>query len=98
MDWQELTDRQVLEALAVRLRDYRIHKKYTQKELAEKSGISVHSIQKIEQGKAVSLEIFLSVLRTLRLLNQFRNLVPDRSVSPIELWEKQGAKRQRVRK
>ncbi len=98
MDWQILTDKQLLEALAVRLKDYRFHKHYTQKELAEKSGVSIHSVQKIEQGRPVSMDIFLSVLRTLKLLNQLEALVPDVSISPIQLWKQQGVKRQRVRK
>ncbi len=98
MDWQIQTENQILERLAKRLKDYRIRKSYTQKELAEKSGVSLASIQKIEQGKSVSFNLMLAVLRSLRLLNNLEALVPDVSISPIELLKEQGAKKQRVRK
>lgn len=98
MDWQELTDKQILEVLAVRLKDHRIRKHYTQKELAQKSGVSLHSVQKIEQGKSVSMDIFLAVLRTLKLLNNLEVLVPDVGLSPIQLLKNQGVKKQRIRK
>ena len=48
MDWQVLSDKQISENLAIRLKNYRIHKHFTQKELAEKSGISINSIQNLE--------------------------------------------------
>lgn len=98
MSWQVQTNKQILEALAIRLKDNRIRKNYTQKELAEKSGVSLNSVQRIEQGKSVSLSILLSVLRTLRLLNNLETLVPDVSISPIELLQQKGERKQRVRK
>lgn len=98
MSWQIQTNKQILEALAIRLKDYRIRKHYTQKELAEKSGVSLNSVQRMEQGKSVSLSIFISVLRTLKLLNNLETLVPDVSVSPIEMLQQKGGKKQRVRK
>lgn len=98
MDWQIQTENQILERLAKRLKDYRIRKSFTQKDLAEKSGVSLASIQKIEQGKSVSFNLLLAVLRSLRLLNNLEALVPDVSISPIELLKEQGAKKQRVRK
>ncbi len=98
MEWQGLTDKHVLETIAKRLKEYRVHKRFTQQELAEKSGISEYSVQKMEQGKPVSLRIFIPILRTLKLLNQLESLVPDVSISPIQLLEQQGTKVQRVRK
>ena len=98
MSWQIQTNKKMLEALAIRLKDYRIRKHYTKKELAAKSGVSLNSVQRMEQGKSVSLSIFISVLRTLKLLNNLETLVPDVSVSPIEMLQQKGGKKQRVRK
>ena len=98
MNWQRSTDKQVLTTIAERLKEHRIRKRYTQKELAEKSGVSLPSIQKIEQGKSVSLNIFLAVLRSLKLLDNLETLVPNISISPIEILKQKGVKRQRVRK
>lgn len=98
MDWQELSDKQILTQLAARLKDYRIRKHYTQKELATKSGISLNSIQNLEQGEMVSLRVLLPVLRTLKLVGNIETLVPDVSLSPIQLFKQQREQKQRVKK
>ncbi len=51
----------------------------------------------IEKGKSVSLPSFISVLRSLGLLENLEQLVPEIRVSPIELKKLQGKKRYRVR-
>ena len=94
MDWQELSDKQILDRLATRLKDYRIRKQYTQKELAAKSGVSLNSIQNLEQGEMVSLRVLLPVLRALNL----EGIVPDVSLSPIQLLKQQEVNKQRVKK
>ena len=98
MDWQELTDKQIIDILALRFKDYRIRKHYTQKELAIKGGVSLNSIQKIEQGEWVSMRVLLPALRALKLTGNLEMLIPDVSFSPIQLLQKQGAKKQRVKK
>lgn len=98
MDWQELSDKQILDKLATRLKDYRIRKQYTQKELATKSGVSLNSIQNLEQGEMVSLRVLLPVLRALKLTSNLESLVPDVSISPIQLLKVQEAKKKRVKK
>ena len=98
MNWQELSDMQIIQMLAERLKDFRIRKQYTQKELSIKSGVSLNSIQKIEQGEMVSMRVLLPVLRSLKLLDNLQTLVPDVGFSPIQLLQNQGEKRQRVKK
>ena len=98
MDWQVLSDKQISENLAIRLKNYRIHKHFTQKELAEKSGISINSIQNLEQGEMVSMRVLLAVLRILKLTNNIETLVPDISISPIMMLQLQKERKQRVKK
>lgn len=98
MDWQEFSDKQIISQLATRIKDYRIRKQYTQKELSIKSGVSLNSIQKIEQGEMGSIRTLIPVLRVLKLLNNFEMLVPDVSFSPIQLLKQQKTKPQRVKK
>lgn len=98
MDWQEMTDKQIINKLGERFKDFRIRKQYTQKELSIKSGVSLNSIQKIEQGEMVSMRVLLPVLRALKLLGNLNTLIPDVSFSPIQLLQNQGEKKQRVKK
>jgi uncharacterized protein len=66
-------------------------------ELATASGVSPLTVANIEKGKSVSLLLFISVLRSLGLLENLEQLVPEIRVSPIELKKLQGKKRYRVR-
>ena len=68
-----------------------------QEELATASGVSPLTVANIEKGKSVSLLLFISVLRSLGLLENLEQLVPEIRVSPIELKKLQGKKRYRVR-
>ena len=69
----------------------------TQEELATASGVSPLTVANIEKGKSVSLLLFISVLRSLGLLENLEQLVPEIRISPIELKKLQGKKRYRVR-
>ena len=75
----------------------RIRQHITQEELATASGVSPLTVANIEKGKSVSLLLFISVLRSLGLLENLEQLVPEIRISPIELKKLQGKKRYRVR-
>ena len=79
------------------LKALRKRKGITQEELATASGVSPLTVANIEKGKSVSLLLFISVLRSLGLLENLEQLVPEIRVSPIELKKLQGKKRYRVR-
>jgi len=89
MDWFYMTDKAVMEEMGQRLRSYRKKRKLSQKQLAERTGLSIFTIAQIEQGKAVSLSSLLPVLRELRLLNNLDALIPNIPESPISLLRKQ---------
>ena len=86
--WNEMSNPAVL---------MRIRQHITQEELATASGVSPLTVANIEKGKSVSLLLFISVLRSLGLLENLEQLVPEIRVSPIELKKLQGKKRYRVR-
>jgi len=98
MDWYGMSDPAIIAELGNRLKSYRLRKNYTQEELAQKSGISLGSVHKIESGKAVSFAILVSAMRTLRLLDHFETFIPEPSVSPIEMLKWKGKTRKRASK
>ena len=91
--WNEMSNPAVLMRIGQRIKETRI----TQEELATASGVSPLTVANIEKGKSVSLLLFISVLRSLGLLENLEQLVPEIRVSPIELKKLQGKKRYRVR-
>jgi transcriptional regulator with XRE-family HTH domain len=97
MDWNVLSNKAIVEEIGKRVKAYRMRKKLTQQQLAERAGISIFSVAQIENGKSVSLGILLSVLRVLRLLDNLELLLPEIGISPIEIFRLKGKTPQRIR-
>lgn len=72
-----LTSHQALTELAARLKAYRIDYPLTQKELANKSGVALRSILRMESGEDVQLSNLIKVLIALDLDANLAMLVPD---------------------
>jgi transcriptional regulator with XRE-family HTH domain len=98
MDWYSISDPAIRSEIGKRLKEYRIRKNYTQRELAVKAGISVLSVQNLEKGNPISVSTFISVLRMLNLLENLGALIPEPPVSPVELLKLKGKTRFRVKK
>jgi transcriptional regulator with XRE-family HTH domain len=95
--WTELSDPVILQKIGSRIRDYRMRMDLTQGELSEKSGVSMGTVVRAEQGKPISTLLFMSILRTLGLLENVEVLLPELSISPIQMRKMQGKKVMRVR-
>ena len=75
--WNEMSNPAVLMRIGQRIKETRIRQHITQEELATASGVSPLTVANIEKGKSVSLLLFISVLRSLGLLENLEQLVPD---------------------
>ena len=98
MNWNSLSNSAIIEEVGKRLKEYRFQRQLTQQELAEQAGVNVFSIKQIEKGKAVTLTVFLSVLRVLRLLDNLELFIPEIGISPIELLKLKGKTPKRIKK
>lgn len=98
MNWKRMTDQAILEVLGQRIKQLRLNKRYTQKELAEVAGVNTNTIQNIEYGRSVSLSIFIQILRALKSLDQLDVFLPDFGPSPLMVMEQEIQPMQRVRK
>ena len=95
--WTELSDPAIFNKLGTRMKAYRISRGMKQQELASESGVGISTIAKIERGQSVSLSLFVSIMRTLGLLENFDLLIPEPKPSPLELLKMQGKQIKRVR-
>ena len=95
--WTELSDPAILQKMGRRIRDYRMRMEMTQSELAERSGVSMGTIVRLERGETVSVLLFISILRTLGVLENLETLLPELGISPMQLRRMQGKTVQRVR-
>ena len=95
--WTELSDPVILQRLGGRVRNYRMRMEMTQGELAEKSGVSMGTVVRLERGDTVSVLLLISILRTLGVLENLETLLPELGISPMQMRKMQGKKVQRVR-
>lgn len=71
-----------------KLKLYRIYYPMTQKELAEKSGVSERSISRFENGEDINLSNFIKLLNALELDENLKILIPDQRDRPSYYLEK----------
>ena len=74
--------------------DYRKRMGYTQKEVAEKSGLSVFTISSFENGSStgITLASFIKLLRAIDSLDEIEKILPELPESPRALFKKQSKK------
>ena len=83
--------------LGQRLKQARLNANWSQIELAEKAGLSRTAVTNAEQGK-VHLESFIALLQALSLTENLDVFLPAQEVSPLQLVELSGKRRQRAAK
>ncbi|HBG87696.1 MAG TPA: transcriptional regulator [Marinilabiliaceae bacterium] len=96
MDWNSMSNSAVVQEAGKRIKELRLRKNLSQKQLAEQAGVSVFTVAQIEKGKSVSFVLFIAVIRVLRLLDNMELLLPKPEVSPIELLKLQTKKPRRA--
>ncbi len=90
----------LLEKIATNFQKMRISKKFTQSDLAQRSGVSLSSLKRFEQKAEISLSSLLKLAITLDVTDAFENLFAETKIDTIEdfLYKKKTKKRKRVRK
>lgn len=93
----EFSDEDIIMELCQRVKSVRLSCCYSQQEFAEKCGVSVITVKRIESGKAkdITLGILLKIMRTSGTLEGIVDLIPDMPASPYLINEKTGQRIQR---
>ena len=92
-----MTTKEYQKEIGKRIKQYRIAGDLTQQDLEDKSGVSVRSISRLEQGASVQLESLIKILNALRLDKNLLMLIPDQTKRPSYYLHAEKPK-QRVRK
>lgn len=94
---KQATDDAVLTELGSRLARIRLERNLTQAQLAEQSGVSKRTIERLEAGAvATRLSGFVRVCRVLDVLDRLEALIPEPVPSPVEQLKLRGRQRQRA--
>ena len=96
MDLYALTNHGLLRLLGERVQRARLNQNMSQRQLAQRAGLSMRTVSLVENGKGVGLLVFVRVLRALRMLEQLDAFMPPVLVSPIDVARLEGRVRQRA--
>ena len=94
------TNSDMLMLLALRVKEYRLAARMSQKELAEQSGVSQATISHFEQGVSRNLTLanFISLLRALGQEQRLAKILPELPMPPMALREIEKLIPKRVRR
>jgi transcriptional regulator with XRE-family HTH domain len=89
MNNEYVTNYAIMQLLARRVKEYRLAARLSQKDLAEKSGVSLATISHFEQGKSPNMTInnLISLLRVIGMENRILDLLPELPMPPLALRE-----------
>jgi len=79
-----LNSQQIELYLCRKLESVRLMKNISQARLADQAGVSRRTISRMENGKGVSLDTFIRVIKALDLTDHLTALVPSTEIRPIE--------------
>ena len=96
-DYYEYSIPELISLLGQRFKDYRLRSEMTQKDVAEQSGITINTIHKFENGKAVNMSLgtFLLLMKSIGCIQQLDEVLPELPESAYLVNE--GKKVQRIR-
>jgi len=84
-----MTGDEALREAGKRLAQIRLSRNMTQKELAQRSGVSKRSLERLEVGAGgLRLDVFFAVCGALGLMQGFETLVPEVQLSPQDILAK----------
>lgn len=91
-----LTPDELVTALGARIKARRLAMDMSQAHLADKSGVSRRALVQLEGGHGSTLHTLAHVLKALGLGNEFANLVPEPTVSPLVQLRAEKSRRRRA--
>ena len=96
MDYSAMSNQAILRVIGERAGQQRLNKDISQTELANRAGVALIVVQRLESGRGCTLESLIRILRALGKLGQFDALLPEPGPSPIQLAKLKGRERQRA--
>ena len=96
---QAMANPEIITELGRRFKEYRLTYKLTQKEAADKAGVSLVTLRQFENGKAYNINMgnFLALLRVVDCLEQMDDLLPQIPVSAYTMEKIMNKKPKRIR-
>ena len=97
---QDMSNAELVAMLGKRYKDYRVRVGLSQKDVADKSGISVYTVSQFENGTArnLTLDSLFRMLRPIGLIDEIGKILEPLPPSPIAMQKLNKERRERVSK
>ena len=95
--WTEKSNMAILKEIGLRIKEYRLRQSLQQQEVAYEAGVSLDTVSRLEQGKNVSFNKLLCILRVLDKLENLEEFIPEPPLSPVLLMKWKGKQKKRIR-
>ena len=84
----EKTGSELIREIALKYSSYRKRMGFTQKDVAQKSGLSLFTISSFESGSStgITLASFIKLLRAINCLDEIEKILPELPESPKQLF------------
>ncbi len=83
MDFNLLTDEEIIKELAFRCDSIRLDKQLTEKDVSQVGGTTIDAIYRFKTGKNISITNFIKILRGIGKLDDLDQLLKDNSPKSI---------------
>lgn len=93
-----MNDEEILKQIGVKLKELRVERNMKQKELSERSGLSMFSISQIETGHNTSILSLVQILKALDRMDMLEPFLKAKEVDPELLAKFIQSQQQPVRK
>ncbi|MCQ2324557.1 MAG: helix-turn-helix domain-containing protein [Paludibacteraceae bacterium] len=93
-----MKDEEILKRVGAKLKELRVERNMKQKELSERSGLSMFSISQIETGHNTSVLSLVQILKALDRMDMFEPFLKEKEVDPALLDKFLQSQQQLVRK
>ena len=98
LDAQNQTPARIIQLLGKRYKDSRIAMQITQKEVYEKTGISMSTIRRFENGLTFNLTLanFIALLQAIGFADNLEDTLPEVLLDPYQIFKQQSKQRKRA--
>lgn len=96
VNYRTASPAQVAADLGASLARLRLSRNVTQRELAERAGLSERTVKRFEGGEGGSLDTLIRLLQALELAGALETLLPDPGIEPARRLEKGARERRRA--
>jgi transcriptional regulator with XRE-family HTH domain len=84
-DWNAMSNTAITRELGRSLKQWRIQKNLTQREISERTGLDRSTISQTENGRVSSVVTFIQILRALEKLDLLNTFNVQLIISPLQM-------------